>query len=98
MEVKPFSSPFLIFFQENSSKPVISATASYYTGGALSDSSVNWNVRHCITKYTPPKFSEFSFGVPTHKLTWEEQTYKYQVKYEKGITDKVMREILIYIF
>ena len=40
----------------------IEATASYYAGGALTDSKVSWSVSASQSSYTPPGRSDYTFG------------------------------------
>jgi uncharacterized protein YfaS (alpha-2-macroglobulin family) len=37
-------------------------TATYYTGGALADTEVNWTVTSKPTSYTPPNRDDYTFG------------------------------------
>ncbi|CAM2007870.1 Ig-like domain-containing alpha-2-macroglobulin family protein [Acanthopleuribacter pedis] len=39
------------------------AEAAYYAGGALAGAEVNWSVRADETNFTPPNWSQFTFGV-----------------------------------
>ncbi|HEX8073095.1 MAG TPA: alpha-2-macroglobulin family protein [Pyrinomonadaceae bacterium] len=38
------------------------AVASYYTGGGLTDTEVNWTVTAVPTNYTPPNRGDYTFG------------------------------------
>lgn len=40
----------------------VSASAKYFAGGPLSDSSISWRVNTSTGQYSPPGWSEFSFG------------------------------------
>lgn len=41
----------------------VAAVASYFAGGTLSDSPVTWRVTTQPTTYSPPNWSDFTFGI-----------------------------------
>lgn len=43
----------------------VTAAASYYAGGALSNADTQWNVTATPTNYTPPNRGDFNFGTWT---------------------------------
>jgi hypothetical protein len=43
----------------------IAALAQYFSGGALADAPTVWQVTTSSTTYTPPNWSDFTFGVST---------------------------------
>ncbi|MDX2039815.1 MAG: alpha-2-macroglobulin family protein [Acidobacteriota bacterium] len=43
----------------------VTAAASYYAGGALSNAETTWNVTATPTNYTPPNRGDFNFGTWT---------------------------------
>ncbi len=43
----------------------VTAAASYYAGGALSNAETQWNVTATPTNYTPPNRGDFNFGTWT---------------------------------
>jgi uncharacterized protein YfaS (alpha-2-macroglobulin family) len=50
----------------------LTVAASYYTGGGLADSEVQWWVSSTPTNFTPPNRGDFSFG---KWIPWWEQIY-----------------------
>lgn len=40
----------------------LTAKTQYYAGGALTDAPINWSIAASQTQYSPPGWSEFSFG------------------------------------
>ena len=43
----------------------VAAQAQYFSGGVLSDAPTVWQVTTSSTTYTPPNWSDFTFGVST---------------------------------
>lgn len=72
--------------------------ASYYAGGGLPDSEVNWRVAATLTSYTPPNRGDYTFGRWT---PWWETVYSssrpgmaYNVQTFKGKTDAAGKHTL----
>ncbi len=72
----------------------VSTTASYYTGGGLSGTDVDWSVISRPTNYTPPNREDYTFG---KFFPWWRPYYDYgQTKEQsfKGRTDAEGKHIL----
>jgi alpha-2-macroglobulin len=57
----------------------VAVDANYYAGGALPNAETNWNVSTTQTTYTPPNWSDFTFGSWT---PW--WYYSYDDSYDTG--------------
>ena len=57
--------------------------------GGISESPALWNLEHSVTKYIPPNFSEFSFGVPRALFHGLEPATIFYQRHQSGMTDKV---------
>lgn len=66
LKIKNEDSPISII----KSSTLMSAEASYYAGGALSDSEVNWTATSAATRYSPPGWTEFTFGHAIRIFDW----------------------------
>ncbi len=64
----------------------VRAEASYYTGGALPGAAVNWQISTTTATYTPPKWSDFTFGewIPWWERDQSSDSRQWQID---GITD-----------
>ena len=66
----------------------IAASANYYAGGPLPNADVAWQLTYAPTTYTPPNWSDFSFGewVPWWH-DYEAPDYQQQQTTFAGVTD-----------
>lgn len=67
---------------------IATLTASYYTGEALTEAPVMWNISTSPSKYTPPGYSSYSFGDynPWWRF-WHRKTHYSTPKSIQGKTD-----------
>src|SRR5690606_4129375 len=56
---------------------VTAVSANYFAGGPLPNAEVNWSVRSTPSSYTPPNWSDFTFG------KWEPWWFYGIVEYEE---------------
>lgn len=57
---------------------VVGVTAEYFAGGALPNAEVYWNVYSNPTTYSPPNWSDFSFGKWTPWWGWYDDSFYYE--------------------
>ncbi|HEY9680228.1 MAG TPA: alpha-2-macroglobulin family protein [Oculatellaceae cyanobacterium] len=48
----------------------LSATTSYYSGGGLPSAPVSWNATASGTTYSPPGWTDYSFGRVSNPIVW----------------------------
>lgn len=66
----------------------VAAVAQYFAGGTLPDAPVTWQVTNQPTTYSPPNWSDFTFGV--WKPPWIEDVGI--GAFERGFSDEVFAE------
>lgn len=54
----------------------LSATTSYYSGGGLPSAPVSWNATASSTTYSPPGWTDYSFGRASNPIVWFHNTLR----------------------
>ena len=67
--------------------PVVAVDARYYSGGAVPNAEVNWGVITRRTSYSPPNWSNFTFGVWSPWWYYGHWSSRSVVKTFAGVTD-----------
>jgi len=74
-------------------KALLSVSAKYYAGGALPNAEVDWDVTQTPGRYSPPNWSDFTFGewIPWWRIYGGEDWYEddSEVDSYSGFTDAV---------
>ncbi|MEA3441388.1 MAG: alpha-2-macroglobulin family protein, partial [Chloroflexota bacterium] len=58
---------------------IVAVVANYYAGGPLPNAEVTWQVTSSTSKYSPPNWPDFNFGI------WTPWWWAYEMAYEGGI-------------